>query len=382
MTSFFAASISLALIIALVVFFRAHRRKRVRQTEWWVAFANQHRLAVHNPGEPHELELEGQYRGVQLKAFMAGGHISTGLELYTHAVARLPGGSPPGLLITTHSLLGRLSREKRAPKVELEDAELSGVVDVFGVDGDKTWELMADATLRSLLLEATKQADYVRVDARSVTLEAKGVLDQKLPGFAALACRIAAAVSEAHERPWVQFAQKNGLLLRGAGTTSPQRVLRGHMKGQRVSIEMGTLPGNASVTFTTIKVGLGLRLPAGFRLAPPSQPAPRGAFKVGVRALDAIVQVQGTNRDAVVALLAQPSLRDHLIAFYEVCPFTIIEHNAVTAGGPGLLTGDMGAQVSAVMDLAVAFRKAWAQVQRAQGRDGGPGGSNRRAARG
>jgi hypothetical protein len=382
LTSLLAASIVLALILALVVFYRAHRRTRVRQVEWWVAFANQHRLAIHNPGEPHDLEVEGRYRGVQLKAFMAGGHISTGLELYTHAVAKLPGGSPPGLLITTHSLLARLSREKRAPKVELEDPDLAGVVDVFGVDGDKTWEMMADPTLRGLLLEATKRADYVRVDARTVTLEAKGVLDQKLPGFADLACRIAAAVSEAHERPWVQFAQKNGLLLRGAGTPSPQRVLRGHMKGQRVSIEMGTLPGNAEVTFTTIKVGLGVRLPAGFRLAPPSQPAPRGAFKVGVRSLDSAMQVQGTNRDAVVALLTQPALRDHLIAFYEVCPFTIIERNAVTAGGPGLLTGDMGAQVSAVMDLAVAFRKAWAQVQRAQGRDGDSGGGKRRAARG
>ena len=382
MTSLLAASVALALILALVVFYRAHRRARVRQVEWWVAFANQHRLAIHNPGEPHDLEVEGRYRGVQLKAFMAGGHVSTGLELYTHAVAQLPGGAPPGLLITTHSLLGRLSREKRAPRVELEDAELSGVYDVFGVDADKTWELLTDPTLRALLLDAAQHADFVRLDARGVTLESKGVLDQKLPGFADLACRLAAAVSEAHERPWVQFAQKNGLLLRGAGTTSPQRVLRGHMKGQRVSIEMGTLPGNADVTFTTIKVGLGIRLPAGFRLAPHAQPAPRGAFPVGVRALDSTVQVQGTNRDAVIALLTQPALRDHLVAFYEVCPFTIIEHNAVTAGGPGLLTGDMGAQVSAVMDLAVAFRKAWAQVQRAQGRDGDRRGGKRAAAPG
>jgi hypothetical protein len=381
LTSLFAASIALVLILALVVFYRAYRRTRVRQVEWWVAFANQHRLTIHNPGEPHDLEFEGRYRGVQLKAFMAGGHISTGLELYTHCVAQLPGGAPPGLLITTHSLLGRLSREKRAPKVELDDAELSGVYDVFGVDGDKTWELLADATLRALLLKAADKADFVRIDGRTVTLEAKGVLDQQLPAFADLACRLAAALSEAHERPWVQFAQKHGLLLRGAGTPSPQRVLRGHMRGQRVSIEMGTLPGNADVTFTTIKVGLGLRLPAGFRLAPHANPAPRGTFKVGARALDDVVQVQGTNRDAILALLSQPALRDHLVAFYEVCPFTIIEHNAVTAGGPGLLTGDMGAQVSAVMDLAVAFRKAWAKVQRAQGRESGRGGA-RAAARG
>lgn len=365
--------------MALVVFYRAYRRSRVRKVEWWVAFANQHRLEVRNPGEPHELEVEGRYRGVQVKAFMAGGHISTGLELYTHAVAQLPGGAPPGLLITTHSLLGRLSRQKRAPKVELEDAELSSVFDVFGVDGDKTWELLSDATLRALLLRAAEKADFVRVDARSVTLEAKGVLDKEMPGFADLACRVAAALSEAHERPWVQFAKKHGLLLRGAGTSSPQRVLRGHLKGQRVSIEMGTLPGNSSMTFTTIKVGLGVRLPAGFRLAPHAKPAPRGVFKVGVRAVDEVMQVQGTNRDAIVALLSQPGLRDHLLAFYEVCPFTVIEHNAVTAGGPGLLTGDMGAQVSAVMDLAGAIRKAWNHVQASSGEDD-DGGDGKQAA--
>ena len=56
-----------------------------------------------------------------------------------------------------------------------------------------------------------------------------------------------------------------------------------------------------------------------------------------------------------------------------------MDHNAVTAGGPGLLTGDMGAQVSAVMDLAGAIRKAWNHVQASSGEDD-DGGDGKQAA--
>ena len=128
---------------------------------------------------------------------------------------------------------------------------------------------------------------------------------------------------------------------------------------------MGLLAGSSSATFTTIKIGLGIRLPAGFRIGPLDGERPRGSFTIGHAGLDAVLQVQGTNRQAITALLTQPALRDHLVAFYEACPYTIVEHNAVIAGGPGLLCGDMGAQVAAVMDLAVAIRKAWAKVQAA-----------------
>lgn len=371
--------------MVLVVAYRAHRRTRVKQLEWWHALAKQHGLKVHSPGEPHETELEGAYRGVQVKVFMAGGHISQGLELYTHAVARLPGGAPPGFLAMTHTLLGRLKLEKKAPRIDI-DGDLSGLFDLHGHDLDKTVETLGDARLAKLMVQAAQVADFVRIDQRAVTLEKKGVLDQQLPGFVDLAARLAAALSEAYERPWAAFAQRHGLLLRGAGSAAVQRVLRGHLKGQRVAIEMGLVPGTTDATFTSIRVGLKTRLPAGMRVAPKGGGGGRGTFDTGVGALDQVVDVQGTNREMVRALLQHPPLRDHLVAFYEVCPFTIIENNSVVAGGPGLLTGDMEAQVSAVMDLAAAIRKAWDRVQRsgAGKRSAGAGdtGRSRRASRG
>ena len=355
-------------VVAVVVLFRSHRRSRVKRVEWWAAVANRHRLTIRNPGEPHEVELEGSYRGVDVKAFLAGGHIGRGLNLYTHCVAQVPGGAPPGLLIATHSPIRRLDRGRSGPRVEPANADIAGAYDVFGSDLDKTIELVGDPTLRALLMKAADVADYVRLDRRTVRLEKRGMLGQDMPAFVDLTCRLAAGLAEAHERPWLTFAQAHGLLLRGMGTRSSQRVLRGHIRGQRVSIEMGVLPSDKQTTFTTIKVALNLRLPAGFRLAPHSDAPPRGTFQVGVKALDDQIQVQGTNRDQIVSLLTQPVLRDYLAAFYEVCPYTIIENNSVTAGGPGLLTGDMAAQVSAVMDLASAFRKAWEQVQPDGGR--------------
>ena len=73
--------------------------------------------------------------------------------------------------------------------------------------------------------------------------------------------------------------------------------------------------------------------------------------------------MQGTNREAVRALLTHPPLRDHLVAFYEACPFTMIEGGQVTAGGPGLLGGDIIEQVKAVNDLAATLRSSWETVR-------------------
>ena len=382
LTSFFAASIALGLIIAVAVLFRSHRRSRLKRVEWWVAVANRHRLKIENPGEPHEIEVEGTYRGVEVRAFLAGGHIGKGLNLYTHCVAEVPGGAPPGLLIATHSPIRRLDRGRSGPPVALIPPDIASVYAVHGFDADKTVELTTDPELGELLMKAASVADFVRVDGRTVRLEKRGMLGQAMPGFMDLTCRLAAGLAEAHERPWATFAKEHGLLLRGMGTNSTQRVLRGHIRGQRVSIEMGVLPGDRQTTFTTIKVALNLRLPAGFRLAPHAPNPPRGTFRIGVKALDDQIQVQGTNRDQIVSMLTQPVLRDHLAAFYEVCPYTIIENNSVTAGGPGLLTGDMGAQVSAVMDLAVAIRKAWSNVQVRAGDPSGGRREPRSAARG
>lgn len=358
-----ALSFVLVTIIVVVVAFRMYRRGRVRQVSWWHALAKQQGLTVHDPGEPHEVELEGEYRGIRVKVSMGGGHAGTRHRLHTHATAMLPGGCPPGLLLTTHSLLGRFSREKLAPAIELDDPELATAYKIYGADEEKTDDVLATGDLRTLLLSATKLADYVRVDTRGVSLEKVGVLDQQLPAFVDVTCRIAASLSEAHDRPWSIFARKHGLVFKGGGGSGVSRALRGHINGRRVAIEMGTVPGADDQTFTTIRVGIGARLPAGFRVVPKGTEGARGSFEVGVPKLDKVVQIVGTGREQVIALLRHPPLRDHLIAFYDVCPYTLIENNNVIAGGPGLMTGDMDSQVSAVMDLANAIRAAWETVR-------------------
>ena len=137
-------------------------------------------------------------------------------------------------------------------------------------------------------------------------------------------------LAEAHERPRATFAKEHGLAC-GMGTNSTQRVLR-VIRGQRVSIEMGFSLETARPPSPRSRCA-NLRLPAGFGLRRTPR-IRRGAPPDRGQGADDQIQNQGTNRDQIVSMLTQPVLRDHLVAFYEVRPHTIIENNSVTAGGP------------------------------------------------
>lgn len=348
------------LAISVMALYRASWKARLK---WWRGLADSHKLRLDEGRDAHDAILKGVFRGVRVEVRVGGGRVPPPLRLFTRVVAELPGAAPPGFLATSHaSMLDRL-RGDQPPQVELDDAELGGAFHVFGSDPGKTLEVLSDPTVRTSLLTLRQKSALVHVDERGVQCEVQGIVGPELPGLLDVAATLAAAISEAYERAWADFAKEHALVFLGAGTRG-ERTLRGYLGGSRVSITTGPMPDNPGMSFSTIKVGVGVRLPAGLRVLPRAlSPETRGEIPLNHPPLDNQVRVQGTNREAIRALLLHPPLRDHLSAFYEACPFTMIEGGKVTAGGPGLLGGDIVEQVQAVNDLAAALKSAWETVQ-------------------
>lgn len=361
----FALLAVVGVLAAAVQFGRTARRARLR---WWVQIAQREKLKIEGSREPHDTVMKGVFRGVRVEVTVGGGRIPPPLSLFTRIDAELPGAGPPGLLLTTHPPLLEGARGRKAPQLEVDDPELGGALTVHGFDADKTLEVLFDPTLRETLLTLRERADLLHITEYGVHAEIQGIAGPELPALLELAARAAAGISEAYERTWSDFAKEHGLVFLGAGTRG-ERTLRGYIGGTRVTIQTGPMPENPEILFSTIRVGLGVRLPAGLRIVPKAfSPPTRGEFPTGDAVLDDLIRVQGTNREATQALLRHPQLRDHLVAFYDVCPYTMVEGGQVVAGGPGLLSGDVIGQVAAVDDLAQSFRTAWQAVQQGSGR--------------
>lgn len=358
-------SLGIALLVFVVILVGAvqlHRKARRARLRWWAQLAQREKLRVEGGREPHEASMKGVFRGVRVEVNIGGGRIPPPLSLFTRMTAELPGAGPPGLLITSHPSLLEKLRGRIAPALEVDDPELGGAFSVHGTDADKTLEVLLDPTLRETLLTLRERTALLHITEYSVHAEVEGIAGPELPGLLELVAKAAAGISEAFERTWADFAKEHGLVFLGAGTRG-ERTLRGYIGGTRVTIQTGPMPENPDILFSTIKVGLGVRLPAGLRILPKAfTPETRGEFATGDPQLDQLIRVQGTNREAIKGLLTQAQVRDHLVAFYEVCPYTMVEGGQVVAGGPGLLSGDVIGQVAAVDDLAETFRTGWRAV--------------------
>ncbi len=352
----------LAVVLLMVAIVRLYRAGRTGRLRWWGHLAQAHRLTFTQGKDPHEAVLRGVYKGVRVEISLGGGRLPPALSLFTRIVAELPGAAPPGLLITSHAPLLERLRARQAPQLAVDDPELGGAFTIQGFDEEKTVEVVRDPSVRDPLVALRKRVALIHVNETSVQIELQGIAGPELPQLVELTARAAAGISESYERAWADFAKDHGMVFLGAGTRG-DRTLRGYLNGSRVTIQTGPMPENPEIQFSTIKVSIGMRLPAGLRVLPRAfSPHSRGEIELGVPKLDEIIRVQGTNREAVKALLTQPAVRDHLLGFYQVCPYTMIEGGQVIAGGPGLLGGDLLGQVAAVDELAGTLREAWSKV--------------------
>lgn len=360
------------LVVALVVGFWMFRARRVVELKPWEAVAKRYGLTFERDGEPHDVVLKGDFRGVPVEVSLGGGHAGRPLQMCTRVFAKHVGSAPPGLEIYNRGVADRIWPGK-APEIKTGNDGLDSLICIRGLDPEKTLEVVGNERVWAGLAKLFELADYVRVDERGVLLEKVGVLSRDMEPWLISASAFSVMMCEVYEEAWLAFAKKHGLMyLRG--THPGDRTIRGYFRGGRIAIQTGMDPRSRTAR-STIKISVpNVQLPAGFRIARKGQISERGAIKVLDQQVRAQMVVQGTNSLAIQRLFRNKLLKQKLIEFFELCPEPLIERGWVMATGPGMLTGDLEVQVNAVATIAKVLSDAWGPIQRGMER-------NKRAAR-
>ncbi len=356
-------TIAIAVLIGVLVLtglFRMWRAQFTGKLEGWAPIAQRFGLELKNAGEPHEASLTGEFRGVPVEVTLGGGHAGRPLQMCTRVFARHVGSVPPGLEIYNRGI-GERMRKRSAPEISTGNEGLDALLCIRGLDEDKTLEVVGNQKIWTALASLFETADYVRVDERGVLLEHIGMLGPEVEAWLQRAAQFSVALCEAYEETWHSFARKLGLMYVGAGKPG-ERTMRGFYKGGRVSLRTGLDP-ETNKPRSTIKASIPGPMPAGFRIQRKGTLSDYGSIPILDKQLATSMVIQGTNRIAIQRMLRDPKLKEKLLAFFAVCPHPVIERGWVCASGPGLLSGDLQAQLDAVVQVAHALAEAWAPVQ-------------------
>ncbi|HCH66079.1 MAG: hypothetical protein CL927_15660 [Deltaproteobacteria bacterium] len=353
----------LTCVIGCMVLLWMHRSRRVLELKPWEAVAKRYGLDFIREGEPHEVILRGDFRGVPVEVSLGGGHAGRPLQMCTRVFAKHVGSVPPGLEIYNRGVADKIWPGK-APEITTGNDELDALICIRGIDAEKTLEVVGNTRVWASLAKLFEFADYVRVDERGVLLEKIGVLSRDIEPWIISASSFSVMMCEVYEEAWLAFARKHGLMyLRG--THPGDRTIRGYFRGGRISIQTGVDPRTREAR-STIKVSVpNVQLPAGFRIARKGQLSERGAIRVLDKQIRKQMVIHGTNSIAIQRLMRQKLLIQKLLEFFELCPEPLVERGWVMATGPGMLTGDLEIQVNAVANVAKVLSDSWQPIQKA-----------------
>lgn len=346
-------------VLVMTGMFRMWRSQFAGRLDAWMPVSKRFGLELKNKGEPHEAVLSGDFRGVPVEVTLGGGHSNRPLQMCTRVFARHVGAVPPGLEIYNRSAVERL-RTRKAPEISTGNEGLDALLCIRGLDEDKTLEVVGNQRIWGALASLFESADYVRIDERGVLLEHFGFLGREVEEWLQRATQFSVSLCEAYEESWHTFAKRLGLMYVGAGKPG-ERVMRGFYKGGRVSLRTGVDP-KTGVPRSTIKVSIASAMPAGFRIQRKGTLPEYGSVPLLDRQMTIAMTVQGTNRLAIQRMMRSPQLKQTLLGFFDVCPHPVIERGWVCATGPGLLSGDLQAQLDAVVQVAQVLAEAWAPV--------------------
>jgi hypothetical protein len=352
----------LTAVVGFVIAFWMFRSRRVVELQPWEAVARRYGLSFKREGEPHDVILRGDFRGVPVEVSLGGGNAGRPLQMCTRVFAKHVGSAPPGLEIYNRGIGDRLWPGK-APEIQTGNDDLDALICIRGLDAEKTLEVVGNERVWAGLAKLFEVADYVRVDERGVLLEKVGVLSRDIEPWLISASALSVMMCEVYEEAWLAFAKKHGLMyLRG--THPGDRAIRGYFRGGRLSIQTGIDP-RTRVVRSIIKVSVpNVHLPAGFRIARKGRLSERGSIQILDRKIRAQMVIQGTNSLAIQRLFRNEQLRQKLLEFFELCPDPLVERGWVMATGPGMLTGDLEVQVNAVATIAKVISDAWRPIQR------------------
>jgi len=357
----------LAAVVACVAGFWMFRSRRVLELQPWEVVAKRYGLTLQREGEPHDVVLKGDFRGVPVDVSLGGGHAGRPLQMCTRVFAKHVGSAPPGLEIYNRGVTDRIWPGK-APEIKTGNEELDSLICIRGLDAEKTLEVVGNERVWGGLAKLFELADYVRVDERGVLLEKVGVLSRDIEPWLISATAFSVKMCEVYEEAWLAFAKKYGLMyLRG--THPGDRTIRGYFRGGRISIQTGIDPRTRTAR-STIKVSVpSVTLPAGFRIGKKGKLSERGAIKILDKQIRAQMVIQGTNSLAIQRMFRHQLLKQKLLEFFDLCPEPLVERGWVMATGPGMLTGDLEVQVNAVASVAKVLSDAWGPIQRGMERN-------------
>ena len=330
--------------------------------------AEKYDLNVNKPKDPYDLVLSGDYRGMDCKAWLGGGHAGAPLAICSHVRVNIQGTTPPGFDVVTRKMSERMSRSKRTgAQIEVGLAEIDNHFNVQGRAPRKVRQMLSDEEVSTLLARANKICDYIRITQKSVVLEYVGVAAENLAEIFELAGRLAVAIGDSYERPYQKLAKSLGVVLVGSG--KEDRILRGRNREVRIMVRSGTSRRKGQGFSTQVRAGIESSLPASMRIVP-RDPSHAGQSEVQIRDAEfsQMVFIRGIKAGHMDSLLRFPEVRAGLMEVFRTSDKTTIEMGEIILEWNDILGNELTEVIELVVGLVQLIREANKKMQGAQQR--------------
>ena len=365
---------SAIIVVILVIcaigagFYAYSRSGRNEKIKFWKQLAERYELKVNKPKDPFDLVLSGEYRGVECKAWLGGGHAGAPLAICSHVRINISGTTPPGFDVTSRKMSERMSRGKKSgAQIELGVSELDNHYNVQGRAPRKVRQMVTDEEVATLLMRASKLCDYVHITSKYVVLEYVGVAAENLAEMFELAARLGVSIGDAYERPYQNLAKSLGVVLVGSG--KEDRILRGRNREVRLMIRSRISRKQGQGFTTQVRAGIESGLPASLRIVP-RDPSHAGQSEVQIRDAEfsQMVFIRGIKAQQMDAILRFPDVRMGLMNVFRTSDKATIEMGEIILEWNDILGNELTEVIEQVVGLVHLMREVHKKLQGAQKR--------------
>jgi hypothetical protein len=345
---------------AYMAYSRSGRNEKIK---FWKQLAERFELTMNKPRDPYDLVLSGEYRGMDCKAWLGGGHAGVPLAICSHVRVNIQGTTPPGFDVVTRKMSEKMSRSKRAgAHLDLGIPEFDTNFRVQGRAPRKVKQMLSEEEVMTLLSRANQLCDYVHITSKTLVLEHVGVAAEKLAEMFELAARLGEAIGDSYERPYQRLAKSLGLVLVGSG--QEDRILRGRTREVRIMIRSGISRRNGQTFSTQIRAGIESGLPASLRVVPrESKHAGQSEIQIHDAEFAQMVFIRGVKSQYMDSLLRFPEIRTALIELFRTSDKTTIEMGEIILEWNDILGNELSESIEKVVTMVHLVRKAHKKMQ-------------------